>query len=213
MNSFHSAREAKEYLISKIVTEAQIEGISLSDVERKMLYFSESGWTLPDIMEVNDAFDREYDNSEYERKIAKLIRGADKHARKATAEEYESWWSAILFLRKEDHYILVMIRIAGLRPKGDQLRLFLSALSIVTCLFLIAFLPAKFRIGLSRDLPSKEAVSFFTWIAVVCVAVGYSLFRFVVGGRKADQMAGNVVDKLARIWTRGTLASLAGRWR
>lgn len=43
MMAFHNAREAKEFLISKIVAEAQLEGIPLSEIERKMLYFSESG--------------------------------------------------------------------------------------------------------------------------------------------------------------------------
>jgi hypothetical protein len=49
---FHSAREAKEFLISRIVEEARRENIPLSEVERKMLYFSETDWTLPDIMQV-----------------------------------------------------------------------------------------------------------------------------------------------------------------
>lgn len=203
MKAFHSAREAKEFIISKIVAEAQLEGVSVSEVERKMLYFSETGWTLADIVEVNDTFNRECDTRKYERKIAKLIRGADKRTRKAFAEEYESWWSAIRFLRKGDHYILVMIRIAGLRPKGDQFRLFVSALGIVTLSLSVAFLAAKFHVDLSRHSPSRETVSFFTWLALVCAAAGYCLFRFVVGGRKADQMMGKVVDKVVRIWQRG----------
>jgi hypothetical protein len=66
MKAFHSGREAKEFLISRIVEEAQRENIPLSEIERKMLYFTESGWTLPDIMKVNDDFDREYDQDEYE---------------------------------------------------------------------------------------------------------------------------------------------------
>jgi hypothetical protein len=130
MKAFQSAREAKEFLILRIVAEAQRENVLLSDVERKMLYFSETGWTLPDIMDAYDAFERDYDSRKYERKIAKLIRRADKHARKESAEIYQSWWSAIRFLRKEDHYISVMVTIAGLRPAGDQLRLFLWGLGI-----------------------------------------------------------------------------------
>jgi len=43
MNPFQSAREAKEFLISRIVEEAQRENIVLSESERKMLYFSETG--------------------------------------------------------------------------------------------------------------------------------------------------------------------------
>jgi hypothetical protein len=69
MNSSLSTREAKEYLVAQITAEAQREGISLSDVERKMLYFSETGWTLPEIMEVNEQFDQDYDQDEYEKKL------------------------------------------------------------------------------------------------------------------------------------------------
>ena len=72
MTRFASAREAKEFLVARIAEEAQREGVPLSEVERKMLYFTETAWTLPDIMEVNDQFDREYDAAEYEKKIADL---------------------------------------------------------------------------------------------------------------------------------------------
>ena len=54
MTRFASAREAKEFLVAKIAEEAQREGVPLSEVERKMLYFTETAWTLPDIMEVNE---------------------------------------------------------------------------------------------------------------------------------------------------------------
>ena len=55
------AQEAKEYLIAQIVEEAQRENVELSELERKMLYFTESQETLPDILEVNDQFEQEYD--------------------------------------------------------------------------------------------------------------------------------------------------------
>jgi len=38
VNAFHRARETKEFLISRIVAEAQRENIRLSEVERKMLH-------------------------------------------------------------------------------------------------------------------------------------------------------------------------------
>ena len=121
MKAFHSGREAKEFLISQIVEEAQHENIPLSEVERKMLYFTESGSTLPNIMKVNEDFDREYDQDEYEHKIAKLITKADKRIRKGSRDDYDRWWTAIRFLQQEDHYIFVMIRMAGLRLRCDQL--------------------------------------------------------------------------------------------
>ncbi|SRR6266567_863523 len=116
MKAFHSGREAKEFLISRIIVEAQRENVPLSEIERKMLYFTESGWTLPDMTAVYEEFDREYDQNEYEKRIANLIRRADKHTRKESSDEYEAWWAAVRFLKREDHYISVTIGIAGLRP-------------------------------------------------------------------------------------------------
>ena len=120
MNAFHSGRQAKEFLIFEITAEAQRENVALSDVERKMLYFTETGWTLPDITKVNEDFDREYNQDEYEKKIAKLIKEADRRIRKSASVDYEKWWAAIRFLQQEDHYVSVMIALAGLRPRGDQ---------------------------------------------------------------------------------------------
>jgi len=113
MTRFASAREAKEFLVARIAEEAQREGSPLSEVERKMLYFTETAWTLPDIMEVNDQFDREYDAAEYEKKIADLIRNARKRARKEGRPEFDAWSGAIRILSKEDHYLLVMLDEAG----------------------------------------------------------------------------------------------------
>jgi len=145
MRTFATARDAKEFLVSRIVTESQREGVPLSDVERKMLYFSERAWTLPDIAEVSDTFDREYDQAEYERKIAKLIRHFRAKARAENREEFNAWAEAVRTLRQEDHYILVMVGAAGesIRPRGDLLKLLATALAIVFVVLVIAFLAAR----------------------------------------------------------------------
>jgi hypothetical protein len=85
MSAFKSAREAKEFLASRIVDEAQQENVVLSETERKMLYFSETEWTLPDIAAVSDDFDAAYNQRDYEKKIARLIRNAGKRARQRYA--------------------------------------------------------------------------------------------------------------------------------
>ena len=101
-----------------------------------MLYFSETGWTLPDIMEVSDQFDREYDQSKYEKKIAGLIRNESKRTRKENPEDFSSWVRAIRKLRKEDHYLSVMVDEAGVltRPAADKWKGTLLAV-IVFCVF------------------------------------------------------------------------------
>ncbi|HEY5214880.1 MAG TPA: hypothetical protein VIJ38_17845 [Acidobacteriaceae bacterium] len=108
-----TGRDAKEFLVGRIVEESERVGVPLSEIERKMLYFSETGWTLPDIWEVNAAFDRDYDEVEYEEKIAGLIRGFRKNARQCSTAEFESWEAAVRLLRKEDHYLLVMVDMAA----------------------------------------------------------------------------------------------------
>ena len=143
MKAFHSGQEAKEFLISKIVAEAQSENVALSEVERKMLYFTESGWTLPDIMEVSATFDREYDQDSYEQKIARVVARTYKHILKDSRDEYDRWWAAIRFLQREDHYISVMISLADLRPRGDQLKLLAAGLAIVACILLWILLSHK----------------------------------------------------------------------
>ncbi len=197
MKAFHSGREAKEFLISQIVEEAQRD-IPLSEVERKMLYFTESGWTLPDIMKVNEDFDREYDQDEYEHKIAKLVTKADKRIRKGVRDDYDKWWAAIRFLEREDHYILVMIRLAGVRPRGDQLRLLATGLGIVTVILMAIFLSIKYDI----HTPSRGALEVFVWIFLACLFISYMLLRFIIGAKKADDLTSTVVEKLSRIWQR-----------
>jgi hypothetical protein len=103
------AQRAKEFLISQVVEQAQRENVPLSEVERKTLYFTETQETLPDIYEVNAQFDAEYDDAAYERKIASLLRNAFRRNRKGSVEGERQWKHAVADLRKEDHYLLVMI--------------------------------------------------------------------------------------------------------
>src|SRR5205823_8710606 len=99
MKEFHSGHDAKEFLISKIMADAQRQNIPLSEIERKMLYFTESGWTLPDITQVYQEFDREYDQDAYEEKIAGIIAKTYKRILKGSRDEYDEWWAAIRFLQ------------------------------------------------------------------------------------------------------------------
>jgi hypothetical protein len=110
------AQRAKEFLISRVVEEAQRENIPLSEVERKMLYFTETEETLPDIYEVNAQFDSAYDSTEYEEKIAALLRNAFRHIQNESVEAKRQWKQAVADLRKEDHYLLVMVDQSLLPP-------------------------------------------------------------------------------------------------
>jgi ribosomal protein L11 methylase PrmA len=100
---------AKQFLVSRVIEEAGIEQISLSEVEKKMLHFTEVHPSLPDIYEVNAEFERDYDSSEYEAKIAALLKNARERDRQSSPSREQDWKGALEALKKEDHYILVMV--------------------------------------------------------------------------------------------------------
>jgi hypothetical protein len=185
MTRFASARDAKEFLVGRIVDEAQREGVSLSEVERNMLYFSESDWAPPDIVDTNRQFELECDQPEYERKIAALVRNASKRARKEDKQEFDAWSDAIDNLSKEDHYLLVMIEQAGqgVRPQGDRLRLWVIALAIVVGGLGLMWLAGRLGVPLT-----KESLGGLAWITAACATGAYLLFRGVAGRDRADEL-------------------------
>ncbi len=81
MPRFASTREAKEFLIAQILGEAVREGVSLDDLERKMLYFSVDGWMPPNAAEAANEFDNYYETEVYERKIGAVVLQARRRAR------------------------------------------------------------------------------------------------------------------------------------
>ena len=105
VTGFNTVRKAKEYLVGRIVAQAARDGIPLSDVERDMLYFSETGWTLPNMMTISREFDQNYNQDEYEKKIGQIIRRI--HEQSSGSDD--TWDEAVNRLRDEDHYLLVLI--------------------------------------------------------------------------------------------------------
>jgi hypothetical protein len=140
-----TARDAKEFLVSRIVEESQREGVPLSEVERKMMYFSETGWTLPDISEVNETFDRDYDQGEYEQKIGKLVRNLCADARGNSREQFDAWTAAVKILRREDHYLLVLID-AG-QPSSFSPRRLLKLMAVAVAIAAVVLVVGYFVIS------------------------------------------------------------------
>lgn len=112
---FRTVKAAKDYLVERIVAEAGRLGVSLSKVEREMLYFTEDGGLSKHMEQVNEAFDRECNEDEYEATIGSLVRSLESHN---TAEEQEMWDDAVLKLCEGDHYLLILINGAAPPPKS-----------------------------------------------------------------------------------------------
>lgn len=102
--TFSSQMEAKKFLASKIVSEANLQGMLLSDGEQKLLLFSEqdpeSPKDIPD--ELLEGIDHEY-----EKKITGLLTAVYQRDR-VNPQERERYQNAMQKLKGSDHYILVM---------------------------------------------------------------------------------------------------------
>ena len=95
---------AKKFLASKIVSQANLQGLLLSEGEQTLLLFSEQDPESPtDIpAELLEAIDYEY-----EKKITGLLKAA-YHRDRDNPQELEQYQDAMQKLKGSDHYILVM---------------------------------------------------------------------------------------------------------
>lgn len=145
---FKTVRDAKNFLAGKIVEEAKLEGAPLTEVERKMLYFTETGWTLPDMKEVSAEFDRGYDQGQYEQKIGGLAARLQARLEVQDEQGRETWDRAIEKLSHGDHYMLVLVDALGTTQKGARHNLKMVAIALV--LFALAALSAWLKQWMSN---------------------------------------------------------------
>jgi hypothetical protein len=143
------AIDAKQFLISKVIEEAEVEQVNLSEIEKKMLHFTEVHPSLPDIYEVNAEFERDYDSDEYEAKIAALLKNARDRDRQPPSGREQGWKDALDALKHEDHYILVMVSQAfafGSSPSGrHRVRDFLIYMGVGIGIVLLLVLASLWR--------------------------------------------------------------------
>jgi hypothetical protein len=125
--------EAKDFLVQQTADQAQREGVPLSDLEKRMMYFTEGLDASEDPATLNEEFEGQYDTAEYEPKIARLMAHAYRRLKKENPETARSWDAAIRELRKGDHYILVMWnrRSSIERPPHDIFKLLGASLLVV----------------------------------------------------------------------------------
>ena len=85
-----NAVAARQFLIARVIEQAELQQGLLSDVEKKMLYYTEVHPSLPDIYEINAEFERNYDAAEYEDKVSALLRNArDRDSHPSPVREQE----------------------------------------------------------------------------------------------------------------------------
>ena len=109
---FLSQAPAKEFFISKVLKEAEHDGILLSKAEKYMLEWSESDPSFVIDNELNEQFEKEITQAEFEKKIQTLIKQAYEKDISKDKDMKETYRTAYKALKQGDHFILVMINDA-----------------------------------------------------------------------------------------------------
>lgn len=198
MASFRTVKEAKDFLADRIAAEAARENVALSETERKMLYWSETGWTLPDMKSVGAEFDRDYDQKDYERKIGGLIANIVVERHHHNEAEEVKWDAAVHKLSEGDHYLTVLVNQGN--PSGDsslsllagpffgsphdRLKLWLTAFGlIVVSLTVYAsvdwLLGTKFWAATGWDLDERDASGLAMIVLFLAAFSGWKVYRSI----------------------------------
>jgi hypothetical protein len=160
-------REAKDFLVQHAVEQAAIENVRLSDLEKRMMYFTESDDRTEDPAKLDEEFSAIYDSEEFEARTAGLLHRAYRRLLKVDKNKARAWHNAIRQLRKGDHYIVVLWDIGPReRPPGDSLKLLGAAVLVVivgVALFAgFDILAGRFNLHWRTDLAIQRTVP--TWM-------------------------------------------------
>lgn len=79
-----NVREAKNFLVDQAARQAAIDGVPLSDLEKRTMCFTEWDDSGGDPIALNEEFEAQYKAQEYEPKIAELMRHAYARLKKRT---------------------------------------------------------------------------------------------------------------------------------
>lgn len=104
-----NTKEAKDFLADQAAQQAALDHIPISDLEKQMMYFTESDPdSCVDPIRLNDRFEEKYDTAEYEAKMSRLLHRAHKRLKAENPGGKLQWDDAISTLEKGDHYVLVL---------------------------------------------------------------------------------------------------------
>ena len=120
--TFSSQFEARQFLIDKIIVQADSAGAPLSDAEKRMLQLNldEPGSAIGIPVEVLEDKNRAFEN-----KAVRLLKAAYNRDRDSAQEE-QRYKDAVLVLRNTDHYILIVATAAiPVRRRWGQLLVYL----------------------------------------------------------------------------------------
>jgi hypothetical protein len=112
-------REAKDFLVAQTTEQAALEGVPLSDLEKRMMYFTETGECPEDPIALNEEFEKEYETDEYETKVKKLLANAHRRLKEERSPAVAEWEQSLKVLDQTDDYILILCDRSPLARFGN----------------------------------------------------------------------------------------------
>jgi hypothetical protein len=193
-------REAEDFLVAQTAEQAALEGVPLSDLEKRMMYFTERPGAPEDPIKLNEEFEKEFDTAEFEAKISRLLHHAYQRLRKENDQARRNWDGAIRCLRRGDHYLLVMCDAAtsGATPLRDSARLLAASFGVIGLLSLVLFISTKLEPQwrwLRKNIPSPNPHVLLAIFAVIVLA-GFLFPRPV--GKAAFWLADQTIFRSVR---------------
>ena len=146
-------KQAKDFLVQQTAEQATRENIPLSDIEKNMMYFTESdASTCENPIELNNEFEAQHDTAEYEAKISRLLHHAYERLKGEDPERVREWNLAIRTLRRGDHYILVLwdTKPPSEHPIRESLKLLGVGMLVAVGIFIVIVLQGKYNISFDR---------------------------------------------------------------
>ena len=146
-------KQAKDFLVQQTTEQATREDIPLSDIEKKMMYFTESDTaSCDDPVKLNDEFEAQYETAEYEAKISRLLRHAYNRLKAEDPERKRNWDQAIRTLREGDHYLLVLwdLELPSEHPTRDFFKLLGVGLLVAVGIAIATILAVEYKINLEH---------------------------------------------------------------
>lgn len=108
------SREAKDFLVQQASEQAALEQVTLSDLEKRMMYFTESDpASCIDPLKLNEEFESAYDTADYEAKTSGLLSHAQDRLTREEPAKMRRWEEAVGALRQGDHYLLVLLNVSS----------------------------------------------------------------------------------------------------
>lgn len=204
-----NVREAKDFLVNQTARQAVIDGVPLSDLEKRMMSFTEWDDSGGDPIALNDEFAAQYNTEQYEPKISLLLHHAYRRVKQEGPQVAKQWDQAMRALQKGDHYLLVLWRSAsgGEHSPYDQLKLFGSALAVVCVLVAVFFVLGHFGIEFNRRPRDGRGFtgvqtsppSWLKWPVLLLLAAGYFyvvIWPFLV--KRSPTLTGWMAKRISR---------------